>query len=154
MSELQKELRLGNAVKMKGGTTIFQVDNLEKEFVEISNINNPGNWAKVDYGMIEGIPITKESIEKYIDWGFEKGFNKQMIEKEYWVEHQFLMENAIDGSSDFEIIVFEHKGDSELNKINYYIDDKLLEFGLDDTLHNLQNLFFISCGQELPIKKY
>lgn len=140
MSELQKELRLGNLVLDRGKPTILKPSQLVNLMQGIATY--------------EPIPLTKENIEKYIDWGFEFGFNKSVVEKEYWIEYQFLKENAIDGSTDFEIIVSESKEHKNLTEITYYIDDKLLEFGLDDTLHNLQNLFFISSGQELPINKY
>jgi len=140
MSELQKELRLGNLILDRGKSTTLKPSQLVNLIQGIASY--------------EAIPLTKENIEKYIDWGFEFGFNKSIVEKEYWIEHQFLMENAIDGSSSFEIIFSESKSDQNDIQISYYIDDKLLEFGLDDTLHNLQNLFFISCGQELPINKY
>lgn len=154
MNELHKELRLGNAVKMKGGTTIFIIDEIGKEFVKISNISDSKNWANLDYGSIEGIPLTKENIEKYIDWEFEKGFNKSTKTDLFYHRTEYLLENIIDGSSSFEIMYSEHLVDPSLFQITYYINDKLLEFGLDDTLHNLQNLFYISCGQELPINKY
>lgn len=109
-------------------------------------------WISLSYDELKPIPITKENIEKYIDWSFEFGFNKSIVEKEYWTEHRYLMENIIDGSSDFEIIISKSKVHPEHNEITYYVDDNLLVFGLDDTIHNLQNLFFISTGQELPIK--
>lgn len=137
--ELQKELRLGNLILDRGKPTILKPSQLVNLIQGIATY--------------ESIPLTKENIEKYIDWGFEFGFNKSIVEKEYLIEHQFLMENAIDGCSDFEIIISESKEHLDLTEVTYYIDDKLLEFGLDDTLHNLQNLFYISSGQELPIKK-
>lgn len=138
MSELQKELRLGNYLQNKKGELVL----IERA------------WQIDEGEELIPIPLTKENIEKYIDWGFEYGFNKSVVEKEYWIEYQFLMENAIDGSSSFEIIFSESKQHPVLTEITYYIDDKLLEFGIDDTLHNLQNLFYISSGQELPINKY
>jgi hypothetical protein len=149
MKDFSKELRSGNFVNLFKGVSD---EGAEYEFYEMT----PFDIYKVSESEcddIEPIPITKETIEKYIDWSFEYGFNKSVVEKEYWTEYHFLMENVIEGSSDFEIIISESKEHSELSEITYYIDDNQLELGLDDTLHNLQNLFFISTGQELPIKQ-
>lgn len=170
MKDLSKELRIGNFVTIDNPNSWAKLKDIP---LEVTGINNhmdnqdlelfPHSNGKVNlksefetYGQfsqfIKPIPLTKETIEKYIDWSFEFGFNRSVVEKKYWIEHQFLMENAIDGCTDFEIIISENKISDDI-QINYYIDDKLLEFGLEDTLHNLQNLFFISTGQELPIKQ-
>lgn len=138
--ELQKELRLGNLVLDRGTPTILKPSQLVNLIQDIATY--------------ESIPLTKENIEKYIDWSFEKGFNKTEKTDLFYHMTEYLLENIIDGSSSFEIVYSEHLVDPSLFQITYYIDDKLLEFGLDDTLHNLQNLFFISSGQELPINKY
>ena len=62
------------------------------------------------------------------------------------------MENIIDGSGDFEVCFSKSKVTHD-TEVSYWIDNKRLEFMLSDTLHNFQNLFFTTTGQELPLKK-
>lgn len=137
--ELQKELRLGNLVLDRAKPTVLKPSQLVNLIQGIASY--------------EPIPITKQNIEKYIDWGFEFGFNKSIQYGEFWIVTSFLMENCIDGSSDFTINVCESKTNKDDVLYQYLYDDKIIPFGLDDTFHNLQNIFYISSGQELPIKK-
>lgn len=140
MNELQKELRLGNCLEKYGKIVTMNLSMIQK-IINGSVIYKP-------------IPLTKENIEKYIDWGFEKGFNKSVKDEEFWTTTEYIMENIIDGTSSFTIRITEYKEQLGEDFLRYLIDRQYLDFGLDDTLHNLQNLFFISSGQELPINKY
>lgn len=146
-----KELRIGNYVKLFKGVND---DGPHYEIYQISSGFDIFKLDENDCDYIEPIPITKENIEKYIDWSFEKGFNKNTTDHEFGIRTEFIMENIIDDSSDFKIVFHEGfiSGIENLNQIEYSIDRKRIEFGLDDNLHNLQNLFYISTGQELPIK--
>lgn len=140
----KNEWRIGNCVRLMLNHSDYS------EFkIELSDLNLILNESSSN--KYHPIPITKENIEKYIDWSFEFGFNKSIVDKEHWTETRYLMENCIEGSSDFEI-VFSDSKHHDMTEVEYYIDDILLVFGLDDNLHNLQNLFYISNGQELPIK--
>lgn len=143
MSELQKELRIGNLIYHAFGQHINETISVTVRHI-FNCIDHPEKYKP--------IPLTKENIEKYIDWSFELNFNKSVQQYEEWTTHWYLLENIIDGTSDFTIDFRINNKDSNLSFVDFYLDDKHLEFGLDDTLHNLQNLFFISSGQELPIK--
>ncbi len=98
------------------------------------------------------IPLTEENFLKLIDWDFEEGFNIKRKSNEFWEETCYLMENIIDGSGDFEVWFSKSKVMNDI-EVSYWIDNQRLEFRLSDTLHNFQNLFYISTGQDLPIKK-
>lgn len=132
------ELRLGNLLLDRGKPTILKPS-------QFNNILS----GYLDY---ELIPLTPETLEKYIDWEFEKGFNKSVSEKKEWISYWYLLENIIDGTSDFTIDFRINNKDCNLSFVDFYLDDKHLEFSLDDTIHNLQNFFYIVSGQELPIK--
>ena len=98
------------------------------------------------------IPLTEENFLKFINWGFEEGFNIKRQSNEFWEETCYLMENIIDGSGDFEVCFSKSKVTHD-TEVSYWIDNKRLEFMLSDALHNFQNLFFTTTGQELPLKK-
>lgn len=98
------------------------------------------------------IPLTEENFLKLIDWDFEERFNIKRKSNEFWEETCYLMENIIDGSGDFEVWFSKSKVMNDI-EVSYWIDNQRLEFRLSDTLHNFQNLFYISTGQDLPIKK-
>lgn len=133
-----EELRLGNLLLDRGKPTTLKPS-------QFNNILS----GYLDY---ELIPLTPETIEKYIDWEFELNFNKSVQQYEEWTTHWYLLENIIDGTSDFTIDFRINNKDCNLSFVDFYLDDKHLEFGLDDTIHNLQNLFYIISGQELPVK--
>ena len=97
------------------------------------------------------IPLTEENFLKFINWGFEEGFNIKRQSNEFWVETCYLMENIIDGSGNFEVCFSKSKSINDV-EVSYWIDNERLEFMLSDDLHNFQNLFFITTGQELPLK--
>lgn len=142
------ELRIGNLVNLFKGVSD---DGAEYKVYEMGAYD----IYKVDESDcddIEAIPLTPETIEKYIDWEFELNFNKSVQQYEEWTTHWYLLENIIDGTSDFTIDFRINNKDCNLSFVDFYLDDKHLEFGLDDTMHNLQNLFYIVSGQELPIK--
>ena len=97
------------------------------------------------------IPLTEENFLKFINWGFEEGFNIKRQSNEFWEETCYLMENIIDGSGNFEVCFSKSKSINDV-EVSYWIDNERLEFMLSDDLHNFQNLFFITTGQELPLK--
>ena len=97
------------------------------------------------------IPLTEENLLKFINWGFEEGFNIKRQSNEFWEEACYLMENIIDGSGNFEVCFSKSKSINDV-EVSYWIDNERLEFMLSDDLHNFQNLFFITTGQELPLK--
>ena len=97
------------------------------------------------------IPLTEENFLKFINWGFEEGFNIKRQSNEFWEETCYLMENIIDGSGNFEVCFSKSKSINDV-EVSYLIDNERLEFMLSDDLHNFQNLFFITTGQELPLK--
>lgn len=146
----KKEVRINNLVLDYHGL-IVKVMELLTDYCRVWLSEE--KWISCSYDELKPIPITKENIEKYIDWSFEFGFNKSFESKKNITTSSFLMENIIDGSSDFEIRFIEDQIDTDNTTIVYLYDNDYINFGLDDTLHNLQNLFFISTGQELPIKK-
>ena len=100
---------------------------------------------------INPIPLTEENFLKFINWGFEEGFNIKRQSNEFWEEACYLMENIIDGSGNFEVCFSKSKSINDV-EVSYWIDNERLEFMLSDDLHNFQNLFFITTGQELPLK--
>ena len=97
------------------------------------------------------IPLTEENFLKFINWGFEEGFNIKRQSNEFWEETCYIMENIIDGSGNFEVCFSKSKSINDV-EVSYWIDNERLEFMLSDDLHNFQNLFFITTGQELPLK--
>ena len=97
------------------------------------------------------IPLTEENFLKFINWDFEEGFNIKRQSNEFWEETCYLMENIIDGSGNFEVCFSKSKSINYV-EVSYWIDNERLEFMLSDDLHNFQNLFFITTGQELPLK--
>lgn len=147
IEKLYKELRIGNLL-FDRDNNICQVVELGKGTIyapviskyPITKLPNKKIW------------LTKEILEKYVDWSFESGFNKSVTEEKYNTVYSYLMENSIEGSSGFEIRFIEDRSLQDNNFIVYLCDGKFIDFGLDDTLHNLQNLFFIISGKELPIK--
>lgn len=147
IEKLHKELRIGNLL-FDRDNNICQVIELGKGAIyapviskyPIAKLPNKQIW------------LTKEILEKYVDWSFESGFNKSVKEEKYNTVYSYLMENSIEGSSDFEIRFIEDRSLQNNNSIVYLCDGKFINFGLDDTFHNLQNLFFVISGQELPIK--
>jgi hypothetical protein len=134
-----KELRIGNYVLN---------ENNQRVYIDIGRLN------LIERNKIKYSPIylTKENIEKYIDWSFEHGFNKSVKKDKHLTIYSFLMENIIEGSSDFEIRFIEDNTMIDNNFVEYLYDGMYLEFGLDNTLNNVQNLFFTSTGNELLIK--
>lgn len=146
--EFIKELRIGNLL-------FDREDNL----CEVIELGKDSVYAPVikKYPITKlpnkPIQLTKNIVEKYIDWQFEFGFNKSIKEEKYVTVYSYLMENSIDGSSDFEIRFCEDRTLRDNDFIVYLCDGKFIDFGLDDTLHNLQNTFFIISGNDLPIRK-
>lgn len=147
VEKLQKECRIGNL--------LFDRENNLCEVIELGKgtVYAP---VKAKYPITKlpnkSIELTKDVVEKYIDWSFELGFNKSETKEKYNTVYSYLMENSIDGSSDFEIRFIEDRTLKDNNFIVYLCDGKFIDFGLDDTFHNLQNLFFTISGQELPLK--
>lgn len=101
-----------------------------------------------DYYSIE---ITEDSIYQFIDWKFENEFNYHEENNEYWITKTFILENIIDGSDDFEISISTNKKYQD-SDVKIKIDG--IEIPMKSNyFHDLQNLFFLTTGQKLPIKK-
>ena len=151
-----QELRIGNMLFVDG--TFIKVGKIEEHFISWNiakdtakfKIWNP--FLPISDKRINPIPLTEENFLKHIDWDFEEGFNIKRKSNEYWEETCYLMENIIDGSGDFEVCFSKSKVMDDI-EVSYWIDNKRLEFMLSDALHNFQNLFFTTTGQELPLKK-
>ena len=131
------ELRIGNIIFYDGEVTKVT----QGEFVHI--LRFPEKYSPLE--------LTEENFLKFINWEFEKGFN--IIDKsgEYWDIREYVMENIIDGSDNFSVQFGTNKKYQD-TIITYHNDGNEVELGLEDTLHNFQNLFFFNTGQELPIK--
>ena len=151
-----QELRIGNMLFVDG--TFIKVGKIEENSISWNiakdtakfKIWNP--FLPISDKRINPIPLTEENFLKHIDWSFEEGFNIKRQSNEFWEEACYLMENIIDGSGDFEVCFSKSKVTHD-TEVSYWIDNKILEFMLSDALHNLQNLFFTTTGQELPLKK-
>ena len=134
-----RELRIGNYIEYNG--EIIKLDGS----LLCCYIQNELEFP------INPIPLTEENFLKFINWGFEEGFNIKRQSNEFWEEACYLMENIIDGSGNFEVCFSKSKSMNDV-EVSYWIDNERLEFMLSDDLHNFQNLFFITTGQELPLK--
>ena len=138
MIQLQ-ELRIGNYIEYNG--EIIKLDGS----LLCCYIQNELEFP------LNPIPLTEENLLKFINWGFEEGFNIKRQSNEFWEEACYLMENIIDGSGNFEVCFSKSKSINDV-EVSYWIDNERLEFMLSDDLHNFQNLFFITTGKELPLK--
>ena len=134
-----KELRIGNYIEYNG--EIIKLDGS----LLCCYIQNELEFP------LNPIPLTEENFLKFINWGFEEGFNIKRQSNEFWEETCYLMENIIDGSGNFEVCFSKSKSINDV-EVSYWIDNERLKFMLSDDLHNFQNLFFITTGQELPLK--
>ena len=134
-----QELRIGNYIEYNG--EIIKLDGS----LLCCYIQNELEFP------LNPIPLTEENFLKFINWGFEEGFNIKRQSNEFWEETCYLMENIIDGSGNFEVCFSKSKSINDV-EVSYWIDNERLEFMLSDDLHNFQNLFFITTGQELPLK--
>ena len=151
-----QEIRIGILLDVDGN--IIKVGRIDENLISWNiakdtakfKIWNP--FLPISDKRINPIPLTEENFLKHIDWSFEEGFNIKRQSNEFWEETCYLMENIIDGSGDFEVCFSKSKVTHDTD-VSYWIDNKRLEFMLSDTLHNFQNLFFTTTGQELPLKK-
>ena len=134
-----QELRIGNYIEYNG--EIIKLDGS----LLCCYIQNELEFP------LNPIPLTEENFLKFINWGFEEGFNIKRQSNEFWEETCYLMENIIDGSGNFEVCFSKSKSINDV-EVSYWIDNERLKFMLSDDLHNFQNLFFITTGQELPLK--
>lgn len=134
-----QELRIGNYIEYNG--EIIKLDGS----LLCCYIQNELEFP------LNPIPLTEENFLKFINWDFEEGFNIKRQSNEFWEETCYLMENIIDGSGNFEVCFSKSKSINYV-EVSYWIDNERLEFMLSDDLHNFQNLFFITTGQELPLK--
>jgi hypothetical protein len=95
---------------------------------------------------IVGIPLTKEWLMKF---GFEKWGYIQVNEHESY--ERYVLHSVIDGSSNFEVhIISSNYGGIEEKEICYSIDnDERQWVKHTDSVHNLQNAFYLALGEEL-----
>jgi hypothetical protein len=119
------ELRIGNFVKFQG--EIIEIDGIDKFNIHWGN----GNFAPITInGFFQPIPLTEEWLEKF---GFEKdGYN---CEKTFYFEKNGIIINNYDGYF--------------LDNPNELVGKRLFI----KHCHQLQNLYFCLCGEELTIKE-
>ena len=145
-----QELRIGNYVSdLDGNILEIKLIASKEVLTKRDSLKRIGGNFLIE--SINPIPLTEENFLKFINWGFEEGFNIKRQSNEFWEETCYLMENIIDGSGNFEVCFSKSKSINDV-EVSYWIDNERLEFMLSDDLHNFQNLFFITTGQELPLK--
>ena len=92
-----QELRIGNYIEYNG--EIIKLDGS----LLCCYIQNELEFP------LNPIPLTEENYLKFINWGFEEGFNIKRQSNEFWEETCYLMENIIDGSGNFEVCFSKSK---------------------------------------------
>lgn len=123
------ELRLGNKVTAYGKEIeISASDFAVLAMYEAKNENHPYS-----------------SIQLIEEWLLKADF-------ELWDEteemQRYVLHNAIDGTSDFEVMIIKESG-----KSLPFIDGDVCFWGKEFWLHTLQNLYFALTGNELTFKK-
>ncbi len=122
MKANSKDFRIGNLVNF--GSRFYVVDKIEKEFVTIVNPKRENNYAILDYDSISGIELTEE-------WLLKLGFEK---------DHLYFSKGSFHYHTHG--IIFIGNDHVSSGHVDSYLK----------TVHQLQNLFFSLCGEELKIK--
>lgn len=125
-SELQKELRIGNFLL---GKCVDELDE-RKEWWEQYQIKDAEDLMGVKDGWDKHIPLTEEWLLKF---GFEKKADYQFSNMQLVVEFWKILNKKIDVR--FKINVNESVIICEIHYV-----------------HQLQNLYFALCGEELELK--
>ena len=127
----ETELRLGNYVDLYGEIDQIKSINENENGGYCKFKNNPYQYYLVhqNKALIKPIPITEDILLKL---GFEKGFHRYGLENCGLKCHKSLKENYWIVSQGFGMQF------TELTEIQY--------------IHQLQNLFFSLCGEELSFK--
>lgn len=131
-----EEIRKGNWVIMKITSKPYQIQNGR-------DIDNG-----IENNLYLPIPLTEEILIKagFESWG-------TVICNDYEQFHRFVLHNAIDGSSNFEVhIINSMYGGNYVREFAYSIDSNRQHINCTNYLHNLQNAFHQASGTELKIE--
>ncbi len=120
------EARYGNIIK--NGYAIIELDSLGCGVVDMNNMDDIASYIYLEWRNVKPIPLTKEWLLKA---GFKKinGWDDAIIWRKSGQGYDFDLEEMENG---YEFCDFLTK----------------LEF-----LHQLQNLYFALCGEELTFKE-
>ena len=130
-----QELRLGNLLQDDKGN-ICTVRRLSREDEEDILIEEKMNLKTLNYDVF-GIPLTEEILLKF---GFNKDYKKGYI--------------GIDVSnSDFVLTEPLKMGEWQTNYTFQFETGSVPKFKEIEYVHQLQNIFFSLCGEELTFKK-
>lgn len=142
-----EEIRIGNLLKWGDESEeIIKVTGIyiDEEIGDI--VKFEGGGAQLDEFI--AIPLTEEILIKagFESWG-------TVICNDYEQFHRFVLHNAIDGSSNFEVhIINSMYGGNYVREFAYSIDSNKQHINCTNYLHNLQNAFHQASGTELKIE--
>lgn len=143
------ELRIGNYVNADlYNDDLILVESICSKNKEIFN----STAGEIPLTSIKPIELTEEWLIKL---GFENWGKGKLYSSEFESYDRFVLHNVLDGTSNFEVhFIKSTYGNSE--HYQYIIscdEDDRINWGKEiEYVHQLQNLYFCICGEELTLK--